>query len=269
MFIITTSTSKFLLFIWFVVVGFALVSIAYYLFSSELRRRAATEAGPQATEAARLKRQAAQLIEYIGAGLIVAVLLLLSINWILLYRYNKERIAASQTLALFYQYEQYHEKPVGPNLLFAASSETTVAGILATIDSSFILTAKLEDSRMKFKRCDGKRLHNLAKTANAHFETVDLTLSKNAAIDDADNCYVSWSWVAVPQHPGIAIALAVVTLPGPHGPVHFTKSVHVAVRPKEETSTRASSVSAIVVALLSLAGVIATAVLNGKKPASK
>ena len=268
MFIASGPTLLMLLLAWFAVVAFSIVALAYFVFSAKMRREQFEKRNPGLTSSKSFlqKQLAARALQTIGIVIFILVLVLLSTNWVMLYRRSESNLTASLTNARYWDrntvIEQYHEIRIAPHLLAAAYSSPGVAGDYATIGSPFLVRVKLEDDRMKINRCDRRALHNLLRSVAVSFQTVDLTLSK-PAIDDASDCYITWTWIAMPREAGASINLATIAVRGQTGEaLHFSKVVTVTVQPGERSSALASSIPSVVVALITLIGVIVTALAN-------
>jgi hypothetical protein len=258
-------TSTMLLVFWFVIVAFAIATVVYYVVSSEMRRQVAKHAvDPSQERIYDLRRRTGRVLDFMGAIAALLILALASAYWVDAYIGSNRALHQSQKLAREFQDEQYTEARVTPQLLFSAFNENSIAGKHALVGSAFVLDAKLQDAGMKANRCDPK-LHQALKQTQLHIVSVGITSSADPAIDDNNPCFVKWSWIVVPQHDGMLVLLASGTLrlPGTADAIHIEKPIRIVVDSDlQATRMDAASISGIVVALLSFAGIIFTTFMN-------
>jgi hypothetical protein len=264
------STSLALLINWFLIVGFALAAIAYFLFSRSVHRSQVVprELGPANDRARWLKSQAGRAMEYIGTIFVVAVLAALSWYWLGVYRATMAYDKSSDGFARRAITTQQGVTAIVPRLLFTAVDDATTSGTSASVGHTVIVRLKLEDALMKMRDrqgrptgCDRSWLHGLVRSAQVRVDSVDLTIAPNPAVDDTNSCYVSWSWLALPKHGGIAVALGNVAmiLPGV-GLVHASRKIPLSVG--SPVTGPPIELTSVIVGLLSLVGVIFTTLMN-------
>jgi len=209
----------------------------------------------------------------VGAGAAVVLLGIVSYYVVTSYQTRVNEALESQKQASKIQNEQYHEDHLTDKLLLSAFNSATIAGANGRVSSSVIIEIKLQERALNGK-CDERELAFAASAASAQLHTPDFRLPDAPAFDNSTRCSVKWSWVAVPLHPDTNIALADILVKLPNKRIiHASKPIILDVL-EPNTGLLASSISSIGVALLSLAGVIITAIMNNwhgrtHEPASK
>jgi len=266
------ATTLSLLVVWLAIAAFALVTFAYYIISRRARHQVAGSLRERQQdrddESPDPRKLAVVALEVAGAVLLIAILGVLTYSIVNLHFNVVDRTDEAAKISRRYIDEEYHERRVTPLLLFSAFNDSTVAGESSEIGVPQRIRLKLIDARMGKHQCDRNFLIAVARQATVRLNTLDLDISKAPSIDDGNDCYVTWDWIGVPRSGGTSLAIAELGVRTPTGLVHVSKLIPI-VTSKERGEVLTSSVSAIVVAFLSLCGVLTTAALNRKPPAAQ
>jgi len=246
------------------VIGFEL---AYVLTRLYVRNAATLAAAPLAQR--RLRRVTWYAAVFLSAASIVALL----IGCVGLFRVQRARDAASLTYSHAELKEQYSSIKVEPGLSLSATDQRTVSGQNPLPDEVFLIDATLKDYRLKSKGCTPKNLDKLIAASDVRLNGIMLSIS-NPAVSGAwfpakqgsgGVCAAKWEWVArATAHGRLAAVVALKYRKDRQTTIYRTKVLPFAMAAITDTEQITRTVTSIVVALISLAGVLFGAWWRGR-----